>query len=98
MIAATSRGSRTSAAHSGHGVHPKAGGALYRQRAVFHPRGLAGQAHWWSVKPFHGLIFGAVARSLTRRAPDPDDEPEKAPRTTCPCAESAGVAAGKVPG
>jgi uncharacterized protein YbjT (DUF2867 family) len=51
------------------GVKPaREGGALYRQRAVFHPRGLAGQLYWWSIKPFHGLVFGAMARNLTRRA------------------------------
>jgi uncharacterized protein YbjT (DUF2867 family) len=38
----------------------------YSQRALFHPHGLAGQAYWWSVKPFHGLVFGAMARNILR--------------------------------
>ena len=50
------------------GVEPELVGALYRQRAVFHPRGLAGQLYWWSLKPFHGLVFGAMCRNLTRKA------------------------------
>lgn len=40
----------------------------YRQRAVFHPRGLAGQLYWWSLKPLHGLVFGSMARNLVRSA------------------------------
>ena len=50
------------------GVAPEKQGSVYRQRALFYPRGLLGQAYWWSLKPFHGLIFGAMARNLTRRA------------------------------
>ncbi|MFD5462852.1 SDR family oxidoreductase [Kitasatospora sp. NPDC127059] len=45
-----------------------AGGALYRQRALFHPHGLAGHAYWWSVAPFHSLVFDAMARNITERA------------------------------
>jgi uncharacterized protein YbjT (DUF2867 family) len=55
-------------------VRAEGTGARYRQRAVFHPRGLAGQLYWWSIKPLHGLIFGAMARNLTRRALE-DAEP-----------------------
>jgi hypothetical protein len=43
----------------------------YVQRAVFYPRGLAGQLYWWSIKPFHGLIFGAMARNIIRGAESP---------------------------
>ncbi|GAA2748650.1 SDR family oxidoreductase [Kitasatospora cinereorecta] len=49
-------------------VEPDRGGARYRQRALFHPRGLAGHAYWWSVAPFHTLVFGAMARNIARRA------------------------------
>ncbi|HTJ70398.1 MAG TPA: SDR family oxidoreductase [Actinospica sp.] len=52
------------------GVAPVPDGSCYRQRAVFYPRGLAGQLYWWSIKPFHGLVFGAMARNLNRRALD----------------------------
>ncbi|MFD7586354.1 SDR family oxidoreductase [Kitasatospora sp. NPDC059811] len=44
------------------------GGALYQQRALFHPHGLAGHLYWWSVAPFHALVFGAMARNITERA------------------------------
>lgn len=50
-------------------VHPDpAGGATYRQRAVFEPRGLAGQLYWKGVAPFHGLVFGGMARNITGAA------------------------------
>lgn len=36
----------------------------YRQRAVYFPRGLRGRLYWWSVLPFHGLIFSGMARRI----------------------------------
>ena len=33
---------------------------MSRQRALFHPRGLVGQAYWWSVAPFHDVVFGGM--------------------------------------
>jgi uncharacterized protein YbjT (DUF2867 family) len=47
------------------------GGTRYRQRALFHPRGLLGHAYWWSVSPFHALVFGGMARNITRAAAEP---------------------------
>ncbi|MEV8093150.1 SDR family oxidoreductase [Kitasatospora sp. NPDC085879] len=47
------------------------GGAVYRQRALFHPHGLAGHAYWWSVAPFHAVVFGGMARNITERALGP---------------------------
>ncbi|GIE93840.1 NAD(P)-dependent oxidoreductase [Paractinoplanes rishiriensis] len=44
------------------------GRSVYRQRAVFLPRGLAGHAYWASVLPFHGLVFNGMARNIARRA------------------------------
>ena len=44
------------------------GGSHYRQRAVFYPRGLAGQAYWWAVAPFHGLVFGGMLRNIKAAA------------------------------
>ena len=44
------------------------GRTRYRQRALFHPRGLAGHAYWWSVSPFHAVVFGGMARSIARSA------------------------------
>ncbi|MFJ9606029.1 SDR family oxidoreductase [Kitasatospora sp. NPDC101176] len=48
------------------------GGALYQQRALFHPHGLAGHLYWWSIAPLHTLVFGAMARNITARAGQPD--------------------------
>ncbi|MCZ7416069.1 MULTISPECIES: SDR family oxidoreductase [unclassified Streptomyces] len=44
------------------------GSTRYRQRAVFHPHGLAGQLYWWAVSPFHALVFGGMARNIARAA------------------------------
>jgi uncharacterized protein YbjT (DUF2867 family) len=44
------------------------GGSVYRQRAVFEPRGLAGNLYWKAVTPFHRLIFGGMARKITAAA------------------------------
>lgn len=38
------------------------------QRAVFRPRGLSGHLYWWSISPFHGVVFGEMARNLARAA------------------------------
>ncbi|MFI6580325.1 SDR family oxidoreductase [Embleya sp. NPDC050493] len=44
------------------------GRTYYRQRALFHPRGLLGHAYWWAVFPFHGIVFGGMRRGITRAA------------------------------
>jgi hypothetical protein len=44
------------------------GGSVYRQRAVFLPRGLAGHLYWASVLPFHGVVFSGMARNITKTA------------------------------
>lgn len=44
------------------------GRSRYRQRALFHPHGLAGQAYWWSVAPFHAVVFGGMARNIAATA------------------------------
>jgi uncharacterized protein YbjT (DUF2867 family) len=44
------------------------GRSVYRQRAVFLPRGLAGQAYWASVVPFHGVVFSGMARNIAKGA------------------------------
>jgi hypothetical protein len=49
-------------------VRPMPGGSSYRQRAVFIPRGLTGHLYWWSVAPFHGIVFGGMVRNITRTA------------------------------
>jgi uncharacterized protein YbjT (DUF2867 family) len=44
------------------------GRTVYRQRALFHPRGLPGHLYWWTVWPFHGLVFGSMARNIAAAA------------------------------
>ncbi|MFF0513299.1 SDR family oxidoreductase [Streptomyces sp. NPDC004250] len=44
------------------------GRTRYRQRALFHPHGLAGHAYWWSVWAFHAAVFGGMARNIARAA------------------------------
>ncbi|WP_116244754.1 SDR family oxidoreductase [Nocardiopsis sp. FIRDI 009] len=44
------------------------GRTVYRQRALFRPRGLPGHLYWKAVTPFHGLIFGSMARNIARQA------------------------------
>ncbi|TDC79945.1 SDR family oxidoreductase [Actinomadura sp. 7K507] len=47
------------------------GGGLLEQRALFHPRGLAGHAYWWAFRPFHDRIFGGMCRGIARAAERP---------------------------
>ncbi|WP_425840650.1 SDR family oxidoreductase [Streptomyces fractus] len=54
------------------------GRSRYRQRALFHPHGLAGQAYWWSVAPFHSVVFGGMARNIAATA-------ERGPGGGAPC-------------
>ncbi|WP_217193269.1 SDR family oxidoreductase, partial [Streptomyces buecherae] len=59
------------------------GRTRYRQRALFHPRGLLGHAYWWAIAPFHALIFGGMARNIVGAAAHetaPDAVPPAAPR------------------
>ena len=44
------------------------GRTYFAQRALFYPHGLAGQLYWWSVKPFHGVVFGGMQRNIARAA------------------------------
>ncbi|WP_159697822.1 SDR family oxidoreductase [Arthrobacter sp. 18067] len=49
-------------------VEPDGGGSLYKQRAIFFPRGLAGRLYWLGVYPFHGFIFPSMARNISAAA------------------------------
>lgn len=46
------------------GCEERAGRLVYRQRAIFFPRGLSGRLYWWSVLPFHGLIFSGMLNRI----------------------------------
>jgi hypothetical protein len=53
-------------------VSAQDGRSLLEQRALFHPRGLAGHAYWWVFRPFHDRVFGGMCRGITRAAEDDD--------------------------
>ena len=38
---------------------------ILKQTATFRPRGLAGRLYWYSVLPFHGIIFNGMIKRLT---------------------------------
>jgi hypothetical protein len=44
------------------------GRTRYRQRSLFRPDGPAGHWYWRAVSPFHGLVFGAMARNIAAAA------------------------------
>jgi uncharacterized protein YbjT (DUF2867 family) len=44
------------------------GQVRYRQRALFHPHGLAGHLYWWVIAPFHGIVFGGMSRRIAAAA------------------------------
>jgi len=44
------------------------GRTTFRQRALFHPRGLAGHLYWAAISPLHGLVFGGMQRNIARAA------------------------------
>lgn len=50
------------------------GPVRYRQRALFHPRGLLGHLYWWSISPLHAVVFGGMARNIVRAAAARDQE------------------------
>jgi uncharacterized protein YbjT (DUF2867 family) len=42
--------------------------AKLKLRATFRPKGLAGHIYWWSIKPFHGIVFGSMIRNIPKKA------------------------------
>lgn len=54
---------------------------ILRQRALFHPHGLAGQAYWWAVVPFHGVVFGQMLTNMRRAAEQLAEQDEESART-----------------
>jgi uncharacterized protein YndB with AHSA1/START domain len=47
------------------------GGTRLVQRALFHPRGLAGHLYWRGIAPFHALVFGPMVRNIAAAARPP---------------------------
>ena len=58
-----------------------AGETMFAQRALFHPRGLAGHAYWWSVWPFHGVVFGGMLANIAGAAHRVSSQRRAAART-----------------
>jgi hypothetical protein len=50
------------------GVEVEDDRTIFVQRALFHPRGLAGHAYCWSVAPFHGIVFGGMVANIAGAA------------------------------
>ncbi|HEX6955404.1 MAG TPA: DUF2867 domain-containing protein, partial [Agromyces sp.] len=49
-------------------AEPDGSGSVYRQRAVFFPKGLAGRLYWWSIVPIHGIVFAGMANRIALEA------------------------------
>ncbi|MEU8774950.1 SDR family oxidoreductase [Streptomyces sp. NPDC048606] len=79
-------------------------GSRYRQRALFHPHGLLGHLYWWSVSPFHAVVFGGMARNIAgaaeraERAAREAAEGDASDRDASAAGASAGAPAREVPG
>ncbi|MEK8225134.1 DUF2867 domain-containing protein [Oerskovia sp. M15] len=58
--------------------------SFFAQRALFYPHGLAGQAYWWAVKPFHGVVFGGMQKNISRAAELAAERAAPAERATRP--------------
>lgn len=41
---------------------------VFRQRALYYPKGLPGLLYWWAVTPFHGVVFGGMQRNIAAAA------------------------------
>ena len=48
---------------------PTTHGSVITQRALFHPRGLAGRLYWIAVAPFHRVIFRPMLERLLASVP-----------------------------
>jgi hypothetical protein len=44
------------------------GTTTFQHRALFHPKGLLGHLYWWSIYPFHGIIFGSMQKNIAKAA------------------------------
>ena len=56
----------------------RAGQTVYRQRALFHSPGLAGRLSWRALLSLHAIVFGGMARNITRAASTPGRSPLRA--------------------
>lgn len=49
-------------------VEPTPEGSVYKQRAVFFPRGLTGRLYWLAMFPFHGFVFSGMVNRIVAEA------------------------------
>ena len=49
-------------------IEPDGDGSRLVQQAIFYPRGLLGRAYWYTLIPFHALIFKQLAQRLADAA------------------------------
>jgi hypothetical protein len=49
-------------------VEPEGNGSVIRQTAIFHPRGVLGQAYWYALLPVHELVFSGMLGRIARAA------------------------------
>ncbi|MGQ7298012.1 DUF2867 domain-containing protein [Quadrisphaera sp. KR29] len=52
------------------------GRTVFRQRALFHPKGVPGFLYWQAIKPFHGIVFGGMQRNIATAAAAVKDSDE----------------------
>lgn len=62
-------------------ITPDGDGSRLDQQAIFYPRGLLGRLYWYSLIPFHALIFARMANRIAdAAAARSDDEDAPTPR------------------
>ena len=49
-------------------IEPVGTGTLLTQRAIYKPKGLLGRAYWYSVAPFHFLVFPGLIKGIIKDA------------------------------
>lgn len=47
-------------------ISPAEHGAVVRQTAVFHPKGLLGRLYWYAALPFHHFVFNGTLQGIDR--------------------------------
>jgi uncharacterized protein YbjT (DUF2867 family) len=55
-----------------------------RQRARFVPRGVWGRVYWWTLVPFHQILFPRMARAIVERAVTSPPATDAAPTVRTP--------------
>ncbi|MBW6467614.1 MAG: SDR family oxidoreductase [Coriobacteriia bacterium] len=71
-------------------IEPLEEGALVRQTAIFHAKGVLGRAYWYLVLPFHHFVFEGTLKGIDRECRALVEGPN-----TCPLPGAYGVALDK---